>query len=175
VYARRATEVRSADDLGALDPAAIRRVREEAWPVASTADELYDALMVAGYLLDGEITPRWRELLGELGLRTVRKDGRWHAVERKDDAPKSSRQAAWKFSARSRKKRIRCFSSWKRKANPARPLHSRHERARMVPSAAARGIHRYTLNRLRSEIEPVTAADFTRFLLHWQHVAVASS
>src|SRR5437762_13616998 len=67
VYARRATEVRSADDLGALDPAAIQRVREEAWPVASTADELYDALMVAGYLLDEEITPRWRELLGELG------------------------------------------------------------------------------------------------------------
>src|SRR5207302_666420 len=25
-------------------------------------------------------------------------------------------------------------------------------------------IHRYTLNRLRAEIEPVTAADFTRFL-----------
>jgi ATP-dependent Lhr-like helicase len=33
-------------------------------------------------------------------------------------------------------------------------------------------IHRYTLNRLRSEIEPVTAADFMCFLLHWQHVAV---
>jgi ATP-dependent Lhr-like helicase len=32
-------------------------------------------------------------------------------------------------------------------------------------------IHRYTLNRLRAEIEPVSAADFMRFLLHWQHVA----
>ena len=32
-------------------------------------------------------------------------------------------------------------------------------------------IHRYTLNRLRAEIEPVTAADFMRFLLHWQHLA----
>jgi ATP-dependent Lhr-like helicase len=32
-------------------------------------------------------------------------------------------------------------------------------------------IHRYTLNKLRSEIEPVSAADFMRFLLHWQHVA----
>src|SRR5262249_49897503 len=29
-------------------------------------------------------------------------------------------------------------------------------------------IHRYTLNRLRAEIEPVTAADFMRFLLGWQ-------
>jgi ATP-dependent Lhr-like helicase len=32
-------------------------------------------------------------------------------------------------------------------------------------------IHRYTLTRLRAEIEPVTAADFTRFLFRWQHVA----
>jgi len=31
-------------------------------------------------------------------------------------------------------------------------------------------IHRYTLNRLRAEIEPVTPADFMRFLLTWQHV-----
>jgi ATP-dependent helicase Lhr and Lhr-like helicase len=30
-------------------------------------------------------------------------------------------------------------------------------------------IHRYTLNRLRAEIEPVDPADFTRFLFHWQH------
>src|SRR5207248_1131076 len=28
-----------------------------------------------------------------------------------------------------------------------------------------------TLNRLRAEIEPVSAADFLRFLFHWQHVA----
>ncbi len=32
-------------------------------------------------------------------------------------------------------------------------------------------IHRYTLTRLRAEIEPVTASDFMRFLLDWQHVA----
>lgn len=29
-------------------------------------------------------------------------------------------------------------------------------------------IHRYTLNRLRAEIEPVAAADYVRFLLDWQ-------
>jgi ATP-dependent Lhr-like helicase len=29
-------------------------------------------------------------------------------------------------------------------------------------------IHRYTLKRLRNEIEPATLADFQRFLLHWQ-------
>src|SRR5436853_523178 len=31
-------------------------------------------------------------------------------------------------------------------------------------------IHRYTLNRLRAEIEPVSAADFLRFLCRWQRV-----
>jgi ATP-dependent Lhr-like helicase len=32
-------------------------------------------------------------------------------------------------------------------------------------------IHRYTIQRLRAEIEPVSAADFMRFLFQWQHVA----
>ncbi len=35
-------------------------------------------------------------------------------------------------------------------------------------------IHRYTVTRLRAEIEPVSAADFMRFLFHWQHVARTS-
>ena len=32
-------------------------------------------------------------------------------------------------------------------------------------------LHSYSQNRLRREIEPVTAQDFMRFLLRWQHVA----
>jgi ATP-dependent Lhr-like helicase len=35
-------------------------------------------------------------------------------------------------------------------------------------------IHRYTLHRLRAEIEPVSPADFMRFLFHWQHVEPSS-
>lgn len=35
-------------------------------------------------------------------------------------------------------------------------------------------IHRLTIGSLRREIEPVTAADFMRFLLQWQHVAVGA-
>ena len=35
-------------------------------------------------------------------------------------------------------------------------------------------IHRYTLKRLRREIEPVEPRDFVRFLFEWQHVAVAA-
>ena len=36
-------------------------------------------------------------------------------------------------------------------------------------------IHRYTLKRLRSEIEPVSATDLMRFLLEWQHVVPESN
>lgn len=35
-------------------------------------------------------------------------------------------------------------------------------------------IHRYTLKRLRAEIEPVSAADYYRFLLNWQRAASGS-
>ena len=35
-------------------------------------------------------------------------------------------------------------------------------------------IHRYTLNRLRAEIAPVSPAEFMRFLFRWQHVEPAS-
>src|SRR5439155_1324010 len=36
-------------------------------------------------------------------------------------------------------------------------------------------IHRYTLDRLRQEIQPVSAADFMRFLLPWQRLPVGQS
>ena len=36
-------------------------------------------------------------------------------------------------------------------------------------------IHRYTLDRLRAEIAPVSPADFMRFLLSWQHVEPSSA
>ncbi|HEU5310638.1 MAG TPA: ATP-dependent DNA helicase, partial [Candidatus Eisenbacteria bacterium] len=44
VYTRRAFEPTSSEDLGALDPAAIERVRDEAWPDPENPDELYDTL-----------------------------------------------------------------------------------------------------------------------------------
>src|SRR5581483_4873057 len=87
VYTRRATELRSAADLGALDPAVIQRVLDEAWPVAHTAEEMYDALMVAGYMKQGELAPHWPALLAHLGERAVNKGGAWFALERVDDEP----------------------------------------------------------------------------------------
>ena len=35
-------------------------------------------------------------------------------------------------------------------------------------------IHRYTVKRLRAEIEPVAARDFLRFLFDWQRAAPAA-
>ena len=81
VYTRRAFEPSSADDLGALDPAAIERVRDEAWPDVRDADELHDALLTSGFLTEIEgLSGRegqpwhgfWRELV-EAG-RGVRVD-----------------------------------------------------------------------------------------------------
>ena len=70
--------------------------------------------------------------------------------------------------------------------SPSRSLASRRTgfvlRGRFDPARAAATeeycerrllarIHRYTTDRLRREIEPVTAQDLVRFLLRWQHVA----
>ncbi len=47
----------SADEaasLRKLDIAAIEKVREEAWPIVRTADELHDAMMVLGFTLESE-------------------------------------------------------------------------------------------------------------------------
>src|SRR5438445_8748939 len=54
VITRRGLDVKSADELGTLDPAAIERVKDEAWPDAGSADELHDALLVMGALTAGE-------------------------------------------------------------------------------------------------------------------------
>ena len=54
----------------------------------------------------------------------------------------------------------------------------RGSRLRLAATNGASGgcwrrIHRLTLGRLRREIDPVSAADFMRFLFRWQHVAAA--
>jgi len=182
VHTRRATEVRTADDLGALDAAAIERVRVEAWPIANTPDEMYDALMVSGYIRDPELAPHWPALLGELGARAVKKDGAWFALERKDDDP-----TEWVAS------RLEVLGPVTEGSFLGRPESSdigtlflsletqgRILRGHFTPGTPGiewcdrrllARIHRYTLSRLRAEIEPVSAADFLRFLTHWQHVA----
>src|SRR5881275_905909 len=55
VYTRRASERNGSDGLGVLDAAAIEKVKAEAWPTATGADELHDALMLIGLMTRGEI------------------------------------------------------------------------------------------------------------------------
>jgi ATP-dependent Lhr-like helicase len=72
VYTRRASESRgrgSSDGLGVLDAAAIGKVEKEAWPEATNADELHDALMLLAAMTQDEVQ------------RTVRHEGNGTAVE----------------------------------------------------------------------------------------------
>jgi len=212
VYTRRATEARSADDLGALDPQAIDRVREEAWPAANTADELHDALLLAAFVRAGEAAPHWRALFDALVAsgRAFDAKGFWVAVERFEELNAVVPQAA----APEIPERLR--RTWTPEDAMRELIRGRMEvlgpmtsrgladslglretglidgallalegegkvlRGRFTQGTEAlewcdrrllARIHRYTLNRLRAEIEPVGAADFMRFLLHWQHVA----
>jgi ATP-dependent Lhr-like helicase len=178
VYTRRATELRNADDLGALDAAAIERVRQEAWPVANTPDEMYDALMVAGYIKQAELAPHWLSLLETLGERAVKRGGAWFALERVDDDVLEIIASRLEVLGPVTEAQLDVPEA--QIALLALETQGRILRGRFTPGIAelewcdrrllAR-IHRYTLNKLRSEIEAVSAADFLRFLFHWQHVA----
>jgi ATP-dependent Lhr-like helicase len=178
VYTRRSTELRSADDLGALDPAAIERVRQEAWPVANTPDEMYDALMVAGYIKDTELAAHWPTLLNALGQRAVKRGNAWFALERKDDDPTEILASRLEVLGPVTVHQLQIPEA--ETALIALEGQGRVLRGRFTPDSKdlewcdrrlLGRIHRYTLNKLRAEIEPVSAADFMRFLLHWQHVA----
>ena len=170
VHTRRSTEPRSADDLGALDPAAIERVREEAWPVANTADELHDALMVAGYLEEDELTPHWRALLQRLEARVVKKGDRWFAVERQDDSAEEMLASRLEVLGPVAASEDALLLALEGQGRILRGRFSSNQLEWCDRRLLAR-IHRYTLNKLRAEIEPASAAEFMRFLLVWQHVA----
>jgi ATP-dependent Lhr-like helicase len=68
VMSRRWLSPESAADLGRLDAEAIARVRAEAWPDGTNADELHDALVWLGFLSDEEVRaqPAWSAWLDEL-------------------------------------------------------------------------------------------------------------
>jgi ATP-dependent Lhr-like helicase len=55
VYTRRASERNGSNELGILDAAAIEKVQKEAWPNATNADELHDALMLTGVMTEKEV------------------------------------------------------------------------------------------------------------------------
>jgi ATP-dependent Lhr-like helicase len=66
VMARRWLSPEEASELGRLDPEAIARVREEAWPAPANADELHDALVWLGFMSEGEAAPSWGDWFTDL-------------------------------------------------------------------------------------------------------------
>ena len=77
VIARRFVDPADAADLARLSPAAIDRVRNEAWPSFNDPDELHDALMLAGVLTEREgsgANPAQSD--GRTWLTGLTKDGR---------------------------------------------------------------------------------------------------
>jgi ATP-dependent Lhr-like helicase len=181
VLARRVLDPHTADTLGALDPDAVERVRSEAWPDPESAEEVHEALLWMGYVTGAEAARSgWDEWLAELaaGGRVVRtgegttdpgEDGRWFAAEATREPVEVLRgrlEALGPIEAdraleplllelETRGVVLRCRLDG-RTAWCERRLLARIQRA--------------TLDRLRREIEPVTAAAFWRFLAAWQHV-----
>jgi ATP-dependent Lhr-like helicase len=218
VYARRASHPRSADDIGALDVAAIDRVRDEVRPDPVDPDELHDVLLAAAFLTSDEAVPLDQSLFARLAesRRAGRAGDLWIAAERLPELhavrpgvvtepllaiPASRATRTWtRDEAIVEWLRCRMALSGPTTASVLAatfgiPAHEIDAGLLALESEGLilRGyfepgcpdlqwcdrrllarIHRYTLNRLRAEIEPVSAADYMRFLFAWQHVDPAS-
>jgi ATP-dependent Lhr-like helicase len=177
VVARRGLDERALDGIGALDPSAVERVREEAWPQAENAEDVHDALLWMGYVRDDEAAG-WAGWLASLATqgRVTHRDGRWFAV---DGIAEPKKLLVGRLEAlgpvEEHDPRISLGGEETRLL-----LELEHEGSILRTRLGGRPvwcerrllarIHRYTLERLRREIEPVTATEFLQFLSCWQHV-----
>ena len=197
VLARRTLDPETADTLGALDPDVVERVREQAWPQAESAEEVHEALQWMGYVVEREAEiSRWDAWLEELrAARRVVFEGastefpaRWRAVEAPQD-PKHVLRGRLEALGPIVVEGADGAAAFAEDSGPVPTLPTGAERwllelenegavlrCRLGGRQAwcdrrllAR-IHRETLDRLRREIEPVTAAEYWRFLTTWQHV-----
>jgi ATP-dependent Lhr-like helicase len=226
VLARRWREDDAAGTLGALDAAAIERVRSEAWPTPANADELHDALLELAFLVHAEAArdPAWADWLARLAhdrraTRLILTPGQsvgdtlWVAAERLPqfaalhpdatrepaiDAPPEYAERVWSRDeavaeiVRSHLQglgpvtaqtladpmRVPCGeieAALVRLAGEGVALQGTYTPGARVTEWCDRTllarIHRYTIKRLRQEIEPVSTQDFVRFLFRWQRVA----
>jgi len=206
---------------GALDPAAIARVVDEERPDPRDPDELHDALLTAGVLLDGEADDALFRALAGRG-RATRASTLWVAAERIPEllairptavldppiaAPPSRAARTWTredalaalvkgrltlsgpttaaalahllgvetadvdaalLALEADGAVLRGFFTPPAPSTPSAPLAP--PALEWCDRVLLARIHRYTLNRLRAEIAPVTPAEFMRFLFAWQHV-----
>ena len=167
VYARRTLDNETADQLGALDPAAIERVREEAWPDPRDAEEVHEALTWMGFVTREEGAP-WAAWLAELeGAGRVQLEGeRWFALDATRD-PKAVLRGRMEALGPIHDDDPLLFEL----ESDGVVMRVRFgERQGWCDRRLLARIRRYTLDRLRREIEPVSAAEFLRFLGAWQHV-----
>jgi ATP-dependent Lhr-like helicase len=214
VMARRWMDTAAAADLGRLDSEAIARVRAEAWPDATTGDELCDALAWLTCLTDHEVRARagWPELIEELvaqrrvlRIEVVGHPVLWVSADRRalfEPEIPASHEAMVEI-VRGRLEGLGPVSAAALASSLGVPrtavdvalialetegfaMRGRFTPAvAAVPAAAAAAgvaeeewcerrllarIHRYTVKRLRAEIEPVHPRDFLRFLFDWQRV-----
>ena len=105
------------------------------------------------------------------------------ATSTKTTPASRSSAATWRSRARShspsspsardatRRRQDRPRPARRRRLRHARPLPAEVADEEFCDRRLLARIHRYTLDRLRQEIEPVTSQDLMRFLLRWQHVA----
>jgi len=177
VMTRRHLPAELQDTLGALDPDAVTRVREEAWPQPESADEVHEALSWMGYVREDEaIESDWLPWLEALraDARVVREGTEdepiWRAVEASQDPKQVLRgrmEALGPVFAEDEAIDERVLIELEVEGVI---LRCRVEgRPAWCERRLLARIHRYTLERLRREIEPVTAGDFWRFLACWQH------
>lgn len=189
VINRRALDQRSLDQIGALDPAAVARVREEAWPQPESAEEVHEALTWMGFVTDDEAQPWgvWLVQLASAG-RVIHQDGRWLAVDRPREAKKVllgrlealgpvaeddprialHAESTGEPSNESESGTAQTLLALEREGSI---LRTRLDgRTYWCERRLLARMQRYTLERLRQEIEPVSAAEFLQFLACWQHV-----
>jgi ATP-dependent Lhr-like helicase len=173
VAAQRGGKQRSADADAELDPAAMQQVQQECWPEPRDAAELHEALGWMGWLDDAEVTPDWRTWLAELAAdgRAVRDGTRWFAAE----APRAPIDA-WRGRLEAVIP-VWCDAVDDDGDEALRALEAEGTAMRARCGGRALWAHRRLLarvrramvERLRAAVQPVSKADYERFLPAWQH------
>ncbi len=181
-------------ELGALDAEAIGQVAGESWPLVRDADELHDALLTLILLPPAPEWQTWFEQLSEARRAKVHRVADrefWVAAERaampgtEDGVLAILRgwmESIGPVTAADLAGRLALPSDAVDAALARLESEGQLLRGRFTPGLEPGAqqwcnrrilarIHRLTLGRLRREIEPVTTADFVRFLGRWQHVA----
>ena len=186
--------------IGALDPAAIDQVHAEIVPVPVAADDLHDLLSSAVVV---RARDDWRELWAELvsrgRARVVARDGTelWCASEALDDARRAlagdddtvrlTVRGHLELTGITTAERLAHATTLPEGSVAAGLAALEQEgfalQGRYTPGATttewvARRLlarmHAYSRRSRREAVQPVTAQDFMRFLLRWQHVAAGT-